>query len=590
MDEGSLENTFDDNQYVKIENGFESNPWAVEDASVFLKYCCPECDYQILNYNIFSTHALENHEKAIVLFGTRTDVENIVVKREQVDYDEIKVDELPNVDNIDPLLEVKSEKFPCHICEKQLTSNAYLTIHLSSIHNVKPSIDPHLFKCKKRKSGKRCNYSHKSKTNVERHSMAAHKAHFFCQTCGKILEKNESIRSHFAKSNGCKATKDEFKQKSVSKRLSASVHDVTKPHKCPICGGGFSRKDVMKNHIAKVHERKKPYACDKTNCGALFGYKTDLTDHIASVHEGKRPYICKICDMKYSAKSGLRKHIKNIHADKLPLNFGIDAINELINDDAVEIPKKLKLKKHKCDFCELVFDHMSYLKKHIATAHEVKVSCEICFLDCESSKQLKKHMKKKHQIGALKCCPHCEHKNKYMIRLKKHIDENHPEHGEKKHMCSVCGKGFIFEASCRIHEANIHEKFPCHICGKQLSTKYFLEDHLNSIHKLEQNEHVCEICGFSALSKVLMQRHRLIQHVKKDRNKCPHCEFQSYKLDTMHVHIDSKHSDHDKKTVFCDHCSKSFIFAASLTKHMNNLKTMAIERAKKEIKRAMKSP
>ena len=57
--------------------------------------------------------------------------------------------------------------------------------------------------------------------------------------------------------------------------------------------------------------------------------------------------------MKYSRKQGLRKHIKNIHADKLPLNFGIVAINELINDDAVEIPKKLKMKKHKCDFCEL---------------------------------------------------------------------------------------------------------------------------------------------------------------------------------------------------------------------------------------------
>jgi len=80
----------------------------------------------------------------------------------------------------------------------------------------------------------------------------------------------------------------------------------------------------------------------------------------------------------------------------------------------------------------------------------------------------------------------------------------------------------------------------------------------------------------------------LFQHVKKDRHKCPHCDFQSYKLATMHVHIDSKHPDHDKKTVFCDHCSKSFIFAASLTKHLNNLKTMAMERAKKGIKNANK--
>ena len=67
----------------------------------------------------------------------------------------------------------------------------------------------------------------------------------------------------------------------------------------------------------------------------------------------------------------------------------------------------------------------------------------------------------------------------------------------------------------------------------------------------------------------------------KKFHKCPHCEFQSYKLTTIHVHIDSKHPDHKKKSVFCDHCSKSFIFPASLTKHLNNTKTMARERAKK---------
>ena len=52
----------------KVEYDFEMNPWSVEDASAFLKYCCPECDYQILDFEMFSWHALQNHAKSKVLF------------------------------------------------------------------------------------------------------------------------------------------------------------------------------------------------------------------------------------------------------------------------------------------------------------------------------------------------------------------------------------------------------------------------------------------------------------------------------------------------------------------------------------------
>ena len=88
-------------------------------------------------------------------------------------------------------------------------------------------------------------------------------------------------------------------------------------------------------------------------------------------------------------------------------------------------------------------------------------------------------------------------------------------------------------------------------------------------------------------NKLLLEQLKEIQKScstsTKKFHKCPHCDFQSYKLTTIHVHIDSKHPDHKKKSVFCDHCSKSFIFPASLTKHLENIKTMARERDKKGI-------
>ena len=48
---------------VKIEHSFSNNPWCVDDATAFLKFCCPECDYQIPDLQMFSDHAVDNHLK-----------------------------------------------------------------------------------------------------------------------------------------------------------------------------------------------------------------------------------------------------------------------------------------------------------------------------------------------------------------------------------------------------------------------------------------------------------------------------------------------------------------------------------------------
>ena len=45
-----------------------NNPWNVPNAAMFLKYCCPECDYQITQLEIFVVHATSNHALSKILF------------------------------------------------------------------------------------------------------------------------------------------------------------------------------------------------------------------------------------------------------------------------------------------------------------------------------------------------------------------------------------------------------------------------------------------------------------------------------------------------------------------------------------------
>ena len=210
------------------------------------------------------------------------------------------------------------------------------------------------------------------------------------------------------------------------------------------------------------------------------------------------------------------------------------------------------------------------------------VICKICFLDCKSNEKLKTHQLKKHMSGNQKICNYCDKLFETWHLLRLHIESKHPKHGEKNNICTVCGKGFIFLESCKLHETK-HKTFPCQFCGKQLTSKYALEDHLSSTHNFEADQHVCELCGFSTLSKKLFGKHKLEKHNPKSQRKCPHCDYQSPKIERLHVHMDSKHPNHDKKTFSCDHCSRTFIFADSLKKHHDNIRTMQREKTKKGI-------
>ena len=78
LDLSSKEPLFDGGTF-EIERVEKNNPWSVEDATVFLKYCCPECEYSHQNLNSFTSHALENHDKAKMLFTLENGDHSLVV-------------------------------------------------------------------------------------------------------------------------------------------------------------------------------------------------------------------------------------------------------------------------------------------------------------------------------------------------------------------------------------------------------------------------------------------------------------------------------------------------------------------------------
>ena len=60
------------------------NPWDVPSAAVFLKYCCPECDYQVSDLPFFEEHASRNHELSRTFFKNIFENRKLVVKEEPI--------------------------------------------------------------------------------------------------------------------------------------------------------------------------------------------------------------------------------------------------------------------------------------------------------------------------------------------------------------------------------------------------------------------------------------------------------------------------------------------------------------------------
>ena len=57
-----------------------------------------------------------------------------------------------------------------------------------------------------------------------------------------------------------------------------------KPFKCSVCDVKFTNKQNLRKHIDCVHKGIKPFNCK--SCDYKAAYKVDLKKHIESVHEG----------------------------------------------------------------------------------------------------------------------------------------------------------------------------------------------------------------------------------------------------------------------------------------------------------------
>lgn len=167
-------------------------------------------------------------------------------------------------------------------------------------------------------------------------------------------------------------------------------------------------------------------------------------------------------------------------------------------------------------------------------------TCEICDKEYSNERCLKQHVLQHLPNKPFKC-PECEKSFTQKAKLEEHLNRHR---GTPQFVCSFCNKGFYQKDRLKTHELNHtgERPFKCSVCQFECRRQYELNRHMK-IHDEEVRDKlmhfVCE-CGKKNYSPAELERHKLT-HLSERKFKCHIC-FKDLKTKyTLRDHLAAIH-------------------------------------------------
>ena len=506
-------------------SNFSTNPWDVSNPEVFLRYCCPECDFQSGELLGFSQHAVMNHILSETLFIDRNS--------SLIDYD-FENENNPNVNSNAAKIKIKSENLESYEMDDMDTNDPFDNEEtMDSETNIGVSI-------KKKKSRKRKKTTMNSseakleseeatndppinikseifeadtdtfvenvetlepETNIEVKSIdvknqfkerETEKGPFICESCGFITDTRKLLLRHRQITLACRMHINSFK--------------------CSYCESKYSMKSKLECHIEAKHPgtSKLEYFC--SICGDGFMFQKNMERHLRkhnkpdeSVLEEKKTKKCGICGKRYFKNTNLLKHIEKAHEiPRASLHRHMETVNET---EINEILEKKEIKKEgklfKMDLSADQIKHRDDKTKEVQNPEKIDQLCSKCGQYFTSLVDLAHHFFEAHRDLVQDFdCPMCPKiiTSKYQgqkgsVELRKlvmhHIKYTHSKETKQCPECKQVMKSWSLKVHRKMYHGIVYKKkdtigapppnadggFECQHCNKILSSKiskYFL--------------------------------------------------------------------------------------------------------------------
>ena len=301
----------------------------------------------------------------------------------------------------------------------------------------------------------------------------------------------------------CRQCEEEFPSLSrLNQHRCSRVDDMLR---CAKCQEMFLRPDYYK-HVEYCNRQPdvKTPGFAKANdvfCCLICSFRGLTLNHHREVHcagVGGKAFGCSACSYKSNQRQRVFFHVRETKDDKHK-NSSLQRCTELLQ----------------CTACSETFRSEDAYNQHYRETHCVLIRqffwCDDCkrWLDVRRESQ---HWKLEHR-GELYTCDVCGKTYKTEAVLRGHLHS----HQEKRFHCMCCPARFTQPKALRQHFESVHEtkcnNVKCPDNGKCFKTPAGLKEHIAAQHQ-DRPQFKCHVCGKLVTTKHSLQQH-LLTHSEK---------------------------------------------------------------------------
>jgi hypothetical protein len=217
---------------------------------------------------------------------------------------------------------------------------------------------------------------------------------------------SSNLKIELSRKFDCKRCEKSYQTKDGLLEHNRNVHEDRKLS-CKICLTIFTNSRALYRHIQRDHQN---ITCPK--CKKIFTSTAGLRVHVQSIHQKIR-HECGECQLKFSQRNNLNKHIKCHHSN-------------------VQLPQ------YTCDICSKVFSGRELILQHMNVVHkEKRYKCKICKIKFLNLRRVWQHSFDHRGFMPYNCSA-CNFKTVYKGYYKIHLTNQHnikyyeAVHGYKK--------------------------------------------------------------------------------------------------------------------------------------------------------------